>query len=37
MLIAVMHHGDRYIAVTGQVLPTAPTESEPIVRAAAMA
>ncbi|MDU0343184.1 hypothetical protein [Bosea rubneri] len=37
VLIAVMHHGDRYIAVTGRVLPTEQSESEPIVRAAAMA
>ncbi|MDU0343212.1 hypothetical protein [Bosea rubneri] len=37
VLIAVMHHGDSYIAATGRVLPTEQADAEPTVRAAAMA
>lgn len=37
VLIAVTHHSDRYIAVTGRVLPTEQAESGPIVQAGAIA
>lgn len=35
VLIAVMHHSDSYIAVTGRILPIEPMVGTPTLRAAA--